>query len=54
MSKTIWLGTYNNPKVDTKEYLAKWFNVAKATYVCGQLEMGDEGTPHIQFYLNFK
>jgi len=53
MSGRIFLCTYNNPTVDPKDYLEKWFTVAKARYVCGQLEKGKEGTVHIQFYLNF-
>lgn len=28
--------------------------VGKARYVVGQLEKGENGTPHIQFFLNFK
>lgn len=47
MSTRNWIGTYNNPKVDTKEYLELWFTKAKATYVVGQLEKGEEGTIHI-------
>lgn len=35
MTNRIWLGTYNNPKVDTKEYLELWHTKANATYVCG-------------------
>lgn len=31
-----------------------WVTKAKAVYVIGQLEKGAEGTPHIQFFLNFK
>lgn len=31
-----------------------WFERGKARYVCGQLERGEEGTPHIQYTLNFK
>lgn len=35
------------------EYLETYFTTHKAVYVCGQLEKGAEGTPHIQFFLNF-
>jgi len=38
--------------VDPEEYLLRYMD--KATYVCGQLEEGKEGTRHIQFYVNFK
>lgn len=46
--------TYNNPPQDfIIDYLEKWTTVGKASYVVGQLEQGAEGTPHIQYYLNF-
>ncbi len=55
MSKSsIWLGTFNNPKVETKEFLQKFHEAAKAKYTCGQLEKGVSLTPHIQFYISFK
>jgi len=44
----------NNPSVPPKDYLENWFTIGKATYVCGQLEKGEEGTEHVQFFLNFK
>ena len=56
-SKTSqWLGTHNNPSSDMipRDYLEKWFTAGKARYVNGQLEKGEEGTTHIQFYLNFE
>ena len=51
-----WLGTHNNPHSDMipRDYLEKWFTAGKARYVNGQLEKGEEGTTHIQFYLNFE
>lgn len=48
-----WLGTLNNPDCVPHEFLEELFNNAKATYVCGQLEKGENGTPHIQFFINF-
>lgn len=39
--------TLNNPDSDCKEYLEKFHVASKAVYVCGQLEKGKEGTPHI-------
>lgn len=30
------------------------WTASKATYCCGQLEAGAEGTPHLQIFLNFK
>lgn len=49
-----YICTRNNPDVSTEEYLQKFFDVSKAQYICGQLEKGAEGTPHIQFFVNFK
>lgn len=46
-----WLCTLNNPGVTTLEEI---HNVTKATYTVGQLEEGEEKTPHLQFYQNFK
>lgn len=46
--------TLNNPgDVATQEYLEKIHTELKATYTVGQLESGEEGTPHIQFFMNF-
>jgi len=49
-----WLATKNNPTQSTDEYLELFWKNAGAVYVVGQLEQGAEGTPHIQFYVNFK
>jgi len=55
MAKVNWLGTHNNPDVTMVEaYLQKWFTETEAVYVNGQLEKGEEGTPHVQFFLNYK
>lgn len=49
-----WLGTLNNPDLsDIELYLKQWFDTG-AVYVNGQLEKGDEGTVHVQFFLNYK
>ena len=55
MSKSRnWLGTLNNPDItDIELYLKRWYDTG-AAYVNGQLEKGDEGTVHIQFFLNYK
>jgi len=45
-----WIGTLNNPDVDPSDYLLMWSK--HASYVCGQLEEGKEGTRHIQFFVN--
>jgi len=49
-----WLCTLNKPEEDPKEYLEKFHRQVGAVYVVGQLEKGAEGTPHIQFFVNFK
>jgi len=50
-----YIGTYNNPPVDfIIDYLEKWTTVGGARYITGQLEKGESGTPHIQFFLNFE
>lgn len=54
MACTNWLGTLNNPKIEAKDFLESWFKKANAVYVVGQLEKGAEGTPHIQYFVNFK
>jgi len=47
--------TLNNPTDDdnTAEYLERIHLAMKAKYTVGQLEKGAEGTPHIQFFMNF-
>lgn len=50
-----WLGTLNHPEAqDIREWLEKFYTDSKAVYLNGQLERGENGTPHIQFYLNLK
>lgn len=49
-----WLMTLNNPNEFCQDYLEKFYKESKAAYVVGQLEKGAEGTPHIQFFANFK
>lgn len=53
-----WICTLNNPadyypEITYEDYLRKWHTEHGARYVTGQLEAGEEETPHIQFYLNF-
>lgn len=47
MASTNWMGVKNNPKDITSDYLENLYIHSKARYVCGQLEKGEEGTPHI-------
>jgi len=42
-----WLGTFNNPDVDAREFLEKIHKDSGAVYTAGQLEKGACGTPHI-------
>ena len=46
-----WLCTLNNPGEIT---LATVHELTKATYTVGQLEKGENGTLHYQFFQNFK
>jgi hypothetical protein len=54
MACVNYLATLNNPEVDPREFLESWVTKAKASYVTGQLEKGQEGTVHIQYFINFK
>lgn len=44
-----WLLTLNNPDKSLEEIHV----TSGATYTCGQLEKGEEGTTHLQFFQNF-
>jgi len=55
----MFLGTLNNPlehhaDFDLAQYLESWKTKAGAVYVTGQLEKGEEGTPHVQYFVQFK
>lgn len=41
------LCTTNNPQEDAHDYLERAFKILRATYICGQLEKGENGTIHI-------
>lgn len=45
--------TLNNPAQSPAEFLEKFFIDERARFVCGQLEYGANGTPHIQGYAEF-
>lgn len=47
-----YIGTLNNFDCVPHEYLEGWLK--HCNYVCGQVEKGENGTPHIQFFLNLK
>lgn len=49
-----YIGTLNNPKTEPRIYLEEAYSSGKFTYVGGQLEQGEEGTPHIQFFVHCK
>lgn len=49
----MWLGTLNNPTEDPAEFIERWTK-AGAIYVTGQLEKGADGTPHIQYFVQYK
>lgn len=51
----MFIGTLNNPDTTMCEsYLSKWHADAGARYVTGQLEKGQEGTVHLQYFINFE
>jgi len=54
MAQRNWLCTLNNPEASGETYLKGLYEHTGATYVCGQLEKGSEGTPHLQFFVNFQ
>ena len=63
MSKQVigrtFIGTLNNPAqaypdIQVQDYLEAWRTKAGAEYVTGQLERGKEGTPHVQFFVQWK
>lgn len=49
-----WLCTLNNPDITLAEdYLKKWKDSPKCNFVTGQVEKGEQGTVHLQYFLNF-
>lgn len=55
----MWIGTYNAKSTGIKpevaeEYLRRWHEVGEAHFVTGQIESGQKGTQHIQFFLHMK
>lgn len=52
VSSCNWMGTLNNPEINGHDTLEAIHIMAKAKYTCGQMERGEEGTPHLQFYVS--
>lgn len=48
-----WCFTINNPGSYSKLILEELYSLGKARYVIGQLEVGTNGTPHIQGFIYF-
>ena len=54
LKSRMFIATLNNPAIDTEDYLAAWFATKKFAFVTGQLEKGENGTPHVQYFLHAK
>lgn len=54
MTARTFICTWNNPEEEPDVLLERIHNTLKAVYTVGQLEKGENGTPHIQFAINFK
>lgn len=48
------IATYNNPPEEYEEYLEKWSKIPGVVYVTGQLEKGENGTHHLQYFVQTK
>lgn len=46
------LCTLNNPQVEVHEFLENIYKDTLVCYVNGQLERGEAGTVHIQYYIH--
>jgi len=47
------MGVLNNPTISGDNVLKNIFDTGKVKYTCGQLEKGEQGTIHVQFYVCF-
>lgn len=46
-----WIATWNNPPLNGHEIISDLVQNEKVSFATGQLEKGELGTPHLQFYL---
>jgi hypothetical protein len=52
---TMFIGTLNNPDLTQSEaFLEAWTKHGGAAFATGQLEVGDEGTVHLQYFIHMK
>lgn len=57
MLRSFWMRTqyvictWNNPTKTLDEYFEELFDTGKLTFIAGQLERGEQGTDHFQFYV---
>lgn len=54
MTSRHWLVTVNNPTEEIHSYLRRLYDTEKVSYIIGQMEEGESGTPHIQYCVTFK
>lgn len=46
MTARSYIGTLNNPTSTIEEYFNKFFETGAVRFITGQLEKGENGTPH--------
>jgi len=56
--RSKYIGTLNNPDTHYEDFMAQeWLEAlhkrSGAVYTVGQLEKGEEGTTHVQYFVNF-
>lgn len=47
-------GTWNNPTLSLREFVDKFSEHRHVRYIVAQKEVGENGTPHIQWTMNMK
>jgi len=51
----MYIGTLNNPDlIQNQAFLEAWTTHGGAAYATGQLEAGDKGTVHLQYFIHLK